>query len=271
MKKVLILLICCINFTACDNGELERLRQENASLKAQVAELSETEQNRFNKAVDLFNTANDLQSYHLAEKTFGSFIEKFPTSSYLESAKQHKQQAKNKADNIEKVANTKAEIASLIAQRKWGAATNKVNSIKNLIERSEYNALLKQIREERYKPEKITIDRLVAEIDALNGDKFSNFIEKGRRVEIIGYSTSYIDVKNKSFTVYGKAGCRKGENVEVFYEDTNLVDYFLDLNPQCGDKYRVVGTAHKKLSLFGVSAIRSDIDIYIIAETIERI
>ena len=270
MKKVLILLICCISFSACDNGELERLRQENASLKAQIAELSETEQNRFNKAVDLFNTANDLQSYRLAEETFASFIEKFPTSSYLESAKRHKQQAKNKADNIEKVANTKTEITSLITQRKWGAATNKVNSIKTLINKEEYNALLKQIREERYKPEKTTIDRLVVEIDGLNGDRLLNFIEKGKRVEIIGYATSFIDVKNKSFTVYGK-GCGKGEHLEVFYENTKLTNYFLDLNSQCGDKYRIVGTAHKALSLFGVSAIRSDIDVYIIAETIERI
>lgn len=270
MKKVLLLLICCISFSACDNGELERLRQENASLKAQIAELSETEQNRFNKAVDLFNTANDLQSYRLAEETFDSFIEKFPASSYLESAKQHKQQAKHKADNIEKVANTKADITSLIAQRKWGAATNKVNSIKTLIDKEEYNALLKQIREERYKPEKTTIDRLVVEIDGMNGDKLLNFIEKGKRVEVLGYATSFIDVKNKSFTVYGK-GCGQGEHLEVFYQGSKLTNYFLDLNSKCGDKYRIVGTAHKALKLFGVSGLRSDIDIYIEAETIERI
>ena len=70
MRTILILLVIGISFGACNNGEIERLRQENASLKAQVAELSETEQNRFNKAVDLFNTANDLRSYRLAEKNF---------------------------------------------------------------------------------------------------------------------------------------------------------------------------------------------------------
>ena len=277
MRTILILLVICISFGACNNGEIERLRQENASLKAQVAELSETEQNRFNKAVDLFNTANDLRSYRLAEKTFASFIEKFPASSYLESAKQHKQQAKNKADNIEKVANTKAEITSLIAQRKWGAATSKANSIKALIENDEYNSILKQIKEERYKPEKTTIDKLLSEIhdwrwptpyDERIYNKYLDLVTKGKRVEIIGYAPSYsfIDTTYKYIRLYSRPGCAKGKDMEIRYGKTNKASYFFNVDPDtipCGTAFKVVGN-------FSVISESSG-DPWFEAETIERI
>lgn len=274
MKKILILLIGCVCFSACDNGELEQLRQENVQLKEQIAKLSETEQNRFNKAVDLFNAANDLQSYRMAEKTFGDFIEKFPTSTYLESAKQHKQQAKNKADNIEKINQVKTELGTLIAERKWKTATNKVNSIKDLLDQNEYSSLLKKIEEERYKPQKTTIDKLAAEIYELSNsykeadfNKYFDFQRNGRRVEVIGYiSPSSLDVKRKSFRAYGKSGCMTGERAEIFYDKTNLVNYFLNLNPdslRCGDSYRIIG----KAKIYS----NSDSEIYIQAESIEKI
>lgn len=274
MKKVLLLLICCISFSACDNGELERLRQENASLKAQIAELSETEQNRFNKAVDLFNTANDLQSYRLAEETFDSFIEKFPASSYLESAKQHKQQAKSKADNIEKVANTKADITSLIAQRKWGAATSKVNSIKDLIGKEEYSALLKQINDEKYKPRKLSIDQLVSELQDISSnrvyggkywERWWNIVMHGERVEVVGYSNyNGANVRFKNIDLHSKPGCVNGSDISIHYEKTNKVNTFMNMNWQnvpCGTGWKVVGKAFLLES--GTP--------YIEAETIERL
>ena len=274
MRTILILLVIGISFSACNNGEIERLRQENASLKAQVAELSETEQNRFNKAVDLFNTANDLRSYRLAEKTFASFIEKFPASSYLESAKQHKQQAKNKADNIEKVANTKAEITSLIAQRKWGVATNKVNSIKTLIDKNEYNALLKQIKEERYKPRKLSIDQLVSELQDISServyggkywDRWWNIVAHGERVEVIGYSSyNGANIRFKDLDLFSKPGCVNGSNISVHYGKTDKVNTFMNMNWQnvpCGTGWKVVGRAF----------LLESGSQYIEAETIERL
>ncbi len=266
MKKILFSLILCIGFCACNNGEIERLQHENASLKAQIAELSETEQNRFNKAVDLFNTANDLQSYRLAEETFDSFIEKFPASSYLESAKQHKQQAKSKADNIEKVANTKADITSLIAQRKWRAATNKVNSIKTLIDNEEYNALLKQIKEERYKPEKTTIKKLKAESYTLIQNYWFNETSPnklGKRVEIIGY-LKYLNKILEKITLFEKENAEYDDvSIEIDYGETNKVDYFSNIShAQANGWYKVVGRVRVK---------DNGVIIYIEAETIERI
>ena len=263
MRKLLILLVCCFILGACNSGEIERLERENAALKAQVAELSETEQNRFNKAIDLFNTANDLQSYRLAEETFDSFIEKFPASSYLESAKQHKQQAKSKADNIEKVANTKADITSLIAQRKWGAATSKVNSIKDLIGKEEYSALLKQINDEKYKPRKLSIDQLVSELQYW--ERWWNIVMHGKRVEVVGYSNyNGANVRFKNIDLHSKPGCVNGSDISIHYEKTNKVNTFMNMNWQnvpCGTGWKVVGKAFLLES--GTP--------YIEAETIERL
>lgn len=276
MKKILTILMGCLILSACNNGEIERLQKENESLKAQIAELSETEQNRFNKAIDLLNTANDLQSYRAAEKNFSDFIEKFPTSSYLGSAKQHKQEAKNKADTIEKINNTKAEIKSLISQRKWTSATKKANSIKPLIEQNEYNSILKQIKEERYKPRKTTIDELLSEIADLRSDyrmgkdpgfhRYVNLYQDGERVEIIGYSPSYgfINTTYKHIRVYGRPGCLKGEQMEVHYDKTDKVSYFFNIDPDkipCGTAYKIVGNI----------SVLSNGDPYFKAETIERI
>lgn len=266
MKKILIALILCIGFYACDNGEVERLQRENASLKEQIAELSETEQNRFSKAVDFLKTANDLQSYRMAEKNFDDFIEKFPASSYLESARQHKQQAKNKADNIEKVANTKTDITSLIAQRKWSAATNKVNSIKTLIDNDEYNALLKQIKEERYKPEKTTIKKLNAEAYTLIQNYWFNETSPnklGKRVEIIGY-LKYLEKIPKKITLFEKENAEyDDESIEIDYRKTNKVDYFSNIShAQANGRYKVIGRVRVK---------DDGVIIYIEGETIERI
>jgi len=257
MKKILFLLTVCTCFNACNSGEIERLQKENEALKAQIAELSETEQNRFNKAIDLLNSAGDLQSYKEVEKTFSDFIQKFPTSAYITEAKRHEQTAKNKADVIEKVANAKADITSLIAQRKWGAATNRVNSIKTLIDSDEYNFLLQQIKEEKDKPEKTTIDKLASEIYDLQHSredgswgKQLDFFNQGKRVEIIGYGgggIGFLNVRRKSITLYGKKGCAAGESVEVFYDKTDMVDFFLNMNANnthCGSLvYKVIGRA----------------------------
>ena len=97
MHKIIILMMFPILLSACNQGKLEQLEKENASLRSKIAELSETEQNRFNKAVDVLNTANDLQSYRKTEKTFGDFIEKFPTSTYIaEARKMNNQQGKKR-------------------------------------------------------------------------------------------------------------------------------------------------------------------------------
>ena len=276
MKKLLIILIGCLIISACDNGEVERLQKENESLKAQIAELSETEQNRFSKAVDLLNTANDLQSYKTAEKVFSDFIEKFPTSNYLAEARKNKQIAKNKADTIEKIANAKSEIKSLISQRKWTSATKKANSIKSLIGQDEYTSILKQIKEERYKPRKTTIDALLAEIADLHSDyirgkdpgfqRYINLYSDGERVEFVAYSPSYgfIDTTYKYIRVYGRPGCLKGENIEVHYDKTDKVSYFFNIDPDkipCGTAYKIVGNI----------SVLSNGHTYFEAETIERI
>lgn len=275
MYKIIILMMFPILLSACNQGKLEQLEKENASLRSKIAELSETEQNRFNKAVDVLNTANDLQSYRKAEKTFGDFIEKFPTSTYLKSAQQHRQQAKSKADNIEKINQAKAAVGTLIAERKWKSATNMARSIKALISQEEYQSLIKNIENERYKPEKTTIDKLVSEIYELQHShsdgawrKYFEFYQNGRRVEVIGYSGGFgfLDVKRKSIKVYGKSGCANGESVEVFDNNTDKVNYFLNLNPdrtRCGGEvYRIIG----KAKVYSDSS-----DIYIQAETLERI
>lgn len=46
MKKLLFLLTICMCFTACNNGEIERLKKENENLKAQIAELRQNQQNQ---------------------------------------------------------------------------------------------------------------------------------------------------------------------------------------------------------------------------------
>lgn len=271
MQKIIILMMFPVLLSACNQGKLEQLEKENASLRSKIAELSETEQNRFNKAVDLLNAANDLQSYRKAEKTFGDFIEKFPTSSYLNSAQQHRQQAKNKADNIEKINQAKTAVETLVFERKWKSATNTANSIKTLISQEEYQALIKNIENERYKPEKTTIDKLVSDVyDLQQGGawrRYFDFYKNGKRVEVVGYSGSglSLNTRRKTLSLYGKPGCANGQEVDVFYDKTDKVNYFLNINPdtiKCGDAYRVVG----KAKVYSNSS-----DVYIQAETIERI
>lgn len=285
VKKILFIVFVCTIFIACNNREIEHLQKENNTLKiqieefkkekdslqAQIIELSETEQNRFNKAVDLLNAANSLEEYREAEKSFTDFIEKFPTSGYMTEAQKNKQTAMNKADNIETVSTAKTNIKSLIAEHKWKEAINKLNSIKILIEKDEYDAIMKQIENERYKPEKTTIDKLVSEIYDLSHSssyegilKYNEFLQKGKRVEVIGYAPyGFLNVKRKSISLYGKPGCSNGERIEVFYSKTNLVNHFLNLNPdivKCGASYKIIGKAR------GYS---NSSDIYIEAETIK--
>lgn len=276
MHKIIILMMFPILLSACNQGKLEQLEKENASLRSKIAELSETEQNRFNKAVDVLNTANDLQSYRKAEKTFGDFIEKFPTSTYIAEARKNEQSARKKADVIEKISTVKAEVASLIEQRKWNMATKKVNSIKLLIEKNEYNSLLKQIREERYKPRKTTIDQLRLEISEMfiayevgeepGYRRFRKLYLDGERVELIGYAPSYgfINTTYKTITLWSRPGCMKGENMDIHYEKTNKASYFFNVDPDtipCGTAYKVVGN---------ISAL-SNGNPWFEAETIERI
>lgn len=280
MKKILIVLLFGFFSVGCGQEEINTLKTENAQLKAQIAqlqqentELKDTEQNRFNRAVDLLKAANDLKSYRKAEETFSEFIAKFPSSTYLAQAQKNRQDAKNKADNIEKINNAKADIKGFIASRNWKAANRTLQSIKNDISQERYEKIKKLIEDERYKPEKTTIDKLVAEIyelqNSYNEDDFNkawNFRQNGRRVEVVGYiAAQSIDVKRKSITFYGKSGCINGEDIKVFYDKTNLVNYFLNLNPdsiRCGDAYRIVGKA---------KTYSNSSDIYIQAETIEKI
>ena len=280
MKKILIVLLFGFFSVGCGQEEINTLKTENAQLKAQIAqlqqentELKDTEQNRFNRAVDLLKAANDLKSYRKAEETFSEFIAKFPSSTYLAQAQKNRQDAKNKADNIEKINNAKADIKGFIASRNWKAANRTLQSIKNDISQERYEKIKKLIEDERYKPEKTTIDKLVAEIyelqNSYNEEDFNkawNFRQNGRRVEVVGYiAAQSIDVKRKSITFYGKSGCINGEDIKVFYDKTNLVNYFLNLNPdsiRCGDAYRIVGKA---------KTYSNSSDIYIQAETIEKI
>ena len=276
----MVLYFGCL-VAACGQEEINTLKTENTKLKAQIAqlqkennELKETEQNRFNRAVDLLKAANDLKSYRKAEETFNEFISKFPSSSYLAQAQKNKQEAKNKADNIEKIDNAKADIKKFIASRNWKAANRTLQNIKNDISQERYEKIKKLIEDERYKPEKTTIDKLVSEIydlhhsdDISSWEKYHNFEQKGRKVEVIGYAKggAWLNTKRKTIEFNGKPGCLNGQDITVFYDKTNLVNYFLNVNPEsikCGDAYRIIGKAAK---------YSNSSDIYIQAESIERI
>lgn len=257
--KIIFSCIALFVFSACNQDEINRLQKENEALKsknreleAQVAELSETEQNKFGKAADLLSNAKSAADYRKAEEAFASFAAKYPISSYLEQAQKKQDDAKTKAEQLEWIDDQRKSIKTAMENKDWNAASKTVWLIRKVISKEEYDGYVKKIDEEKNKPIKTTISRLAK---AAQDDVYKLI---GKRVELVGKNGLLSDTSKNIL------GLHDGNKEIQIYYGKDMEDYFLDnrFSPMSA-QFKVIGRVSNQLDLFDIPMI--------IAEKIERI
>lgn len=234
-----------------------------AKLEQEISVLKETDQHYFNRAVDLYNAANGLNGYEAAQAAFDKLLQKFPTTSYSAKANEYKADLQKKIDKEKAVATAKQEVDKLFSEKRWDDAKAKLESVKNILGEKEFQQLHQKIDEEQNKPEKYSVNQLVFWGEKL-GYRFT--LATGqitKRVEIAGYlgGDIFIDRKNSNFTMYnGFSGyTTQGESISVYYDKTDLADFFLNNVFKEKQSVKVIGT---------VRSYSNSSDIYIRAEKI---
>ena len=77
-------LTFCMSLSACDNGEMNKLRKENEALKQEISELKETADYHYQQGVDAFKA----QNFGNAKEEFQMVLDKFPASPLAKNAEQ---------------------------------------------------------------------------------------------------------------------------------------------------------------------------------------
>ena len=240
MKKILILLIGCVCFSACDNGELEQLRQENAQLKEQVVQLQkenkalkETEQGLFSKGIEKLNVAKSKQDWENVQQAFQTLLQKFPNSTYVAKANEYLVQANQRIQEIQYIDDGLAKIQSAIQQHQWKIAKKTLQNIKTSISSEQYEQLSTQIYEEQHKPIQTTLNAIGSDPDA-----FMN-----KRVSVKVSFSSSMSRERKQLLGYSNERCG-GTHTYIYYDKTpqRTIQYFVNHDPNCMERmYRVVG------------------------------
>lgn len=227
--KIIFSCIALFVFSACNQDEINRLQKENEALKsknreleAQVAELSETEQNKFGKAADLLSNAKSAADYRKAEEAFASFAAKYPISSYLEQAQKKQDDAKTKAEQLEWIDDQRKSIKTAMENKDWNAASKTVWLIRKVISKEEYDGYVKKIYEEKNKPIKVkNINELIAYSDRYYGE----------RIEVYGCLTlpMFLDLQEKILRLSNTCGTHGiSDTIEIDYSRTNKIAYFIE-------------------------------------------
>jgi hypothetical protein len=230
-------------FYGCQQQEMERLKSENESLKTKVksleeeiVKLKETDQNYFNKGVDAFNRAHSQTDYQSAADIFKQLIQKFPNSPYVTQSQHYISEITQKTSDMEKINAETTNFETAINNHNFGAASIALEKLKPLISQEEYNELNKRLYDEKNKPIETTINELVADF----GDEGTGPNRLFGKVVKFPANFGYIDRGRRELTAYSE-GCAKGSSISVFYNGTNMEDYFTRHDPDCKTRYMVTG------------------------------
>lgn len=269
--------------SSCGQEEIDNLTRENEALKAEITssrfeskelsakiasleqenqELKETDQNYFARAMDAFNTANTKSALQATIDKFTQLIDKFPNSQYVSEARKHIGELRKRISELDRSRLAMARLDSALFTHDFGKANKQLAKLKSLVTDTKYKKLKQIVEKEKNKPLYITINKLISDFGTLNKSwDMSVFDYKGKNVQFEATFT-IIDRESKTLLAYS-AGWGKGSSVRVYYDKSNLAQYFTNTDPQCCDnRYIVTG----KTNLY-----RNTGGLYVTAEKINVI
>jgi len=259
----ILVVLLILMFSSCSRKELNDLRTENQTLKSKIASL-EQENNKLKETADYhFQQAVDAvksEDYQKASEEFEIVIEKYPNSPLMNPAKQQLASVKIELDKISRVENGKKSIEDAISQKDYEKATIELNRIKKLISSDDYNDYNKRIYEEKHKPVETTINKLISDFGSMNRNWDPKIFKMiGMRIKFNCSFSSSVDRDRKSLTAYNGKHL-EGSSIELFYEKSNMEEYFTQNDPNIENMYTVTG----KLNIYSNSG-----QLYVSAEKIE--
>lgn len=212
------------NDAAKHQEEMTNLKKENTSLKDTIAELSENEQNKFNKAYDLLNNAKETADYRGAEEAFASFLAKYPASAYIEQAQKAKEEAKTKAEQREWIDSKRKLLQQQIKDKEWTSAQQTAKLLSKSISKEEYEKYKKTIYDEKNKPIETTIANLISYQKEFHEKR----IKINATCQSINLAEKYLYVEDSGFSIKVKYKWRP-----------SIVERFAN-NPRCNN-VKIVG------------------------------
>jgi outer membrane murein-binding lipoprotein Lpp len=273
MKKFKLLfyvIAISLAISGCGQQEIDRLKSENVALKSKMdaleqenTKLKETDQAYFNRGIDAMKNANTKSSLQSSLDAFTQLTEKFPESSYSAKAQQYVADIREKLTNIDRAETAKVKFEGALNAHKFTEASSALQSLSVLISEDEYKTLASRLYNEKNKPLETTVNKLVSQFgsykDRLEPQNAFGMLDKRVKIEV---TFTMIDRDRKELHAYSD-GWAKGSPISVFYEGTNMADYFTDNDPECCDNRYIV---------VGVTKMYSDSDqLYIKAEKIDQL
>jgi len=269
-KLLLYVLAVSLAMSGCGQKEIDRLKSENAVLKSKVetleqenTKLKETDQAYFTKGIDAMKSADTKSALQSSLDVFTQLTEKFPNSSYSAKAQQYTADIRKKLANIDRAEAAKVKFEDALNSHKFAEASAALQSLSALIPKDDYKTLASRLHDEKNRPLDTTVNKLVSEFGSYKGrwDLQNAFGMLDKRVKVEVTFTS-VDRDRKELRA-DSDGWGKGSSISVFYDGTNMVDYFTSNDPKCCDNRYVV---------IGVTKMYSNADqLYIKAERIEQI
>lgn len=217
----------------------EKLSKENQKLAQEITSLKNNAQYYFNQGIDLTKSAEYVSQLEAAKAHFQDVLDKYPTSDLVPMAKKRIEQIDIDIERSNIFNSVSNELNALISKGRFKEALELVENKKKTLGEKDIYSLNQMILDAKNKPLEITANRLVSNFAHLKKDYKQSDMDKLK----VKLKVRVIDINRDRLSVYAYGENTYGEErIEIFYEDSNMVEAFTDMKADRYHVYEVVGT-----------------------------